>query len=244
MGCKCEGGTYDKLSIENILKENIKIITENPIKSENPLTDYVKKVFFLINKVRTNPSDFADIVDYYKKFIIAKDGRKIFSHKVNVYLNQGEPMFQECSEYLRKLSPMGDLTFNDKIVLECPNEPGNIKDMNFFKLQVCEQQKKEKIEAYFKDSIKEPEISVLLMIVDDSVKNPKKKRETILNPKFTQIGISSSDFCKDENNNNNSVNVSFNQNNMNNKKNNNESGNKGNVNGNNNKPFCAYFSFK
>ena len=53
--------------------------------------------------------------------------------------------------------------------------------------------KKKQIElhAYFKDAIKDPYISTLLMIVDDSGKNAGKKRESLLNPEFKNIAISS-----------------------------------------------------
>ena len=48
MGCGCIGPTKDKYSIENILNEKYEASKE--IVSIYPLTDYVKKVFFLINK--------------------------------------------------------------------------------------------------------------------------------------------------------------------------------------------------
>ena len=43
---------------------------------------------------------------------------------------------------------------------------------------------------FFKDLIKDWEISALLMIVDDSPKNSGIKRECILNPNYKYIGIS------------------------------------------------------
>ena len=146
--------------------------------------------------------------------------------------------------------------------------------MNFFREKVLEKKNKSGILAYFKDSICIPEISVLLMMVDDSVKNPRKKRETLLNPNYKYIGISSSDS------NSNYINVSdININGIDNKENNKEKDtnginnniNSGNniwenndVNKNNNgikdennnninksvkneikhKPFCAYFTLK
>ena len=80
-------------------------------------------------------------------------------------------------------------------------------------------------------------MSFLLIIVDDSVKNPKKKREAVLNPNFKYIGISSTE----------DVSESKNQNGIAEKGNN--DGNKNIENNNNNNgiiksPFCAYFSFK
>ena len=94
------------------------------------------------------------------------------------------------------------------------------------------------------------------MIVDDSIKNPRKKRETLLNPNYKFIGISSSDG-------NNIINVSENVN-LINGVNKNEDNNNGNnigeninenqINKNSNnkimkseikhKAFCAYFTLK
>ena len=114
--------------------------------------------------------------------------------------------------------------------------------MNIFKEKVLEKKDKFGIMAYFKDSIRIPEISVLLMLVDDSVKNPRKKRETLLNPKFKYIGISASDVNvnqeengekkKEENNinnnNENNVNNDINANPNNANNNDNNEINKGN----------------
>ena len=236
MGCVCTQNINDKYSIENILGSEY---DKNTITSKQKLTDYVKKVFYLINKIRTDPPKFADVVISYEKYIKEENDKKIFDHKLKVALNEGKKMFEDSAEYLRKLSPMPELTFNDDIVLECPEEANNIKDINYFKQKVTEKMKEQKIQAYFKDSIKEPEISVLLMIVDDAIKNPKKKRETVLNPNFKFVGISSTS-------NENEVPSS-------NAEGTNNNGNTNNTNGNTNsknenglikKPFCAYFAFK
>ena len=229
MGCACSENTNDQYSIENILGGNNYDSAQNNINSKLKLSEYVKKVFFLINKIRTDPSKFVDVVVGSQKFIKEIGERKIFDHKLKVALNEGQKMFEDCAEYLRNLSPMPELIFNDEIVLECPKEPNNIKDINFFKQKVTEKNETQKLEAYFKDSIQEPDISVLLMIVDDSQKNPRKKRQAVLNPNYKFIGISSSDVDDIPNNDDNK-----NQNNENNKENGSSS----------KKPFCAYFTFK
>ena len=228
MGCSCANNAIDKYSIENILGDEYE---KSNITSKQKLTDYVKKVFFLINKIRTDPSKFADVVISYEKFIKEENEKKIFDHKLKVSLNEGKKMFEDSAEFLRNLSPMPELLFKDEIVLECPEEPNNIRDINYFKQKVLEKIKQQKIEAYFKDSIKEPEISVLLMIVDDARKNAKKKREAVLNPKFKYIGISST-----------SSETSSNTEGINNNENGNKTNNK--ENGLVKKPFCAYFAFK
>ena len=229
MGCACTANANDKYSIENILGGADYENAQNNINSKLKLTDYVKKVFFLINKIRTNPAKFAEVVVGSQQFIKQEGERKIFDHKLKVALNEGQKMFESCAEYLRNLSPMPELTFNDDIVLECPKEINNIKDINYFKQKVTEKIEQQKLLAYFKDSIREPDISVLLMIVDDSQKNPGKKREAVLNANYKFIGISSSDIDDSPTDADNK-----NQSNGNNNENGSQS----------KKPFCAYFAFK
>ena len=231
MGCVCLGNVNDKYAIENVLKSDYENMPK--INSNLKITNYCQKVFYLINKIRTNPSQFADFVISSQQYIKEIDDKIIFDHKIKVALNQGKIMFLECAEYLRKLQPMEELIFNDDIVLECPTEPNNIKDINYFKQKVIEKRENQSIEAYFKDSISEPEISVLLFIVDDSIKNPKKKREAVLNPKFKYIGISATDDITE------TKNEDINKD-MGNSGGNNKNGGKNNT----KPPFCAYFSFK
>ena len=226
MGCVCINNSKDKYALENVINKDYE--TNTKIISKLKITNYVKKVFYLFNKIRTNPSQFADYVISSQQYIKEVDDKIIFDHKIKVALNEGKKMFLDCAEYLRNLPPMEELIFNDDIVLECPTEPSSIRDINYFKQKVIEKKESQGILAYFKDSISEPEISVLLIIVDDSIKNAKKKRETVLNPKFKYIGISSTDDAPDKNEEN---------------KNNGNNNNEGNNNPKKN-PFCAYFSFK
>ena len=178
MGCGCVGPTKDKYSIENIINDKNNEAKE--IQSIYPLTEYTKKVFTLINKVRTSPSKFAPMIEQSEKYIRDLNGRKIFDgNGIKVSLNEGKTMFKDCADYLKTLQPMEELNFCDDIVLECPTDEKKIKDMNIFKEKVLEKKEKFGILAYFKDSICIPEISVLLMLVDDSIKNPKKKRSFI-----------------------------------------------------------------
>ena len=248
MGCGCIGPSKDKYSVENLLGE--KIHEPKSIQSKYPLSDYVKKVFNLINKVRVNPSEFVSIIETSSdKYVREFGGKKIFdNNKIKVSLNEGQEMFQDCANYLKSLQPMEELSFCDDIVIECPKDEKNIKDINFFREKLLKRREKLGIEAYFKDSIRIPEISVLLMLVDDSIKNPRKKRLTLLNPKYKLIGISSSDmnelsFEKEENMkfkglNGNGTNQNDNSNENNNTINNIK------IAENINKPFCAYFTMK
>jgi len=239
MGCGCIGPSKDKYSIENILGE--KILEPKDIVSNYPISEYVKRVFNLINKIRLNPSEFVNVIETAEKYIKEINGRKIFDdNKIKVSLNEGKKMFQDCANYLKNLQPMEELNFCDDIVLECPKDEQNIKDINYFKDKLLEKKEKFGIEAYFKDSIRIPEISVLLMLVDDSAKNPRKKRETLLNPKYKYIGISSSDINTSDKEYNKNIELNGENKKINDGTNDLEKIIRSEL----NKPFCAYFTLK
>ena len=197
MGCQCSANTNDQIiDIDNIMNSEDESL---PIVSSYPISDYTKKAYRLINKIRENPSSFAQVIENSVKFIQSEKGRLIFNHKLKVALHKGLEVFQEASNVLKKLSPMSKLNFKDEILVQCPEHESELKDINVFKEKILKKLETNKIDAYYKDAIKEPEISVLLMIVDDAEKNSGKKRNSILNPEFKNIAISSSNigntFC-------------------------------------------------
>ena len=246
MGCSCVGPSKekDKYTIENILNEKIQEPKE--ISSTLPLTEYVKKVFSLINNVRSNPTKFVQVIEETEKYIKEVNGRTIFDdNRIKVSLNEGKKMFEDCSDYLKKLQPMSELIFCDDIVLECPKDEQKIKDINYFKEKLMEKREKYGISSYFKDSIKIPEVSVLLMLVDDSAKNPRRKREALLNPNYKYIGISSSsDICDSNNEKTENKESNGNKNNNNNDENKKKDESEKILKCELSKPFCAYFTFK
>ena len=66
-----------------------------------------------------------------------------------------------------------------------------MKDNNFLKKKVIELRKEGiHIDVFYKDLVKIPEVSALLMIVDDSGKSGGKKRKVVLNKNFKYIGVS------------------------------------------------------
>ena len=132
MGCGCVGpASKDKYSIENII--STKYDSKKEIISKFHLTEYVKRVFHLINKIRTNPSEFISVIEQAEKYITEKNGRKIFEDNgLKISLNEGEAMFKDCADYLKSLQPMNELNFCDDIVLECPTEEKKNKRYEFF----------------------------------------------------------------------------------------------------------------
>ena len=76
-------------------------------------------------------------------------------------------------------------------VCHLPDDEEDIKNSYYLREQVKLLREKSNIDVFFKDLIKIPEVSALLMVVDDSERNPGKKREAVLSREFKYIGISS-----------------------------------------------------
>ena len=83
------------------------------------------------------------------------------------------------------------LEIKNDICIPLPENEDEIKDSSYLREQVKTLRESTNIDVFFKDLVKIPEVSALLMIVDDSGKNPGKKRAAVLNKDFKYIGISS-----------------------------------------------------
>jgi hypothetical protein len=89
------------------------------------------------------------------------------------------------------MEPMAPLEFNGNICIPLPQDEEELRDPNYLKEQVKAVKENYNIDLFFKDLVKLPEVSALLMVVDDSVKNSGRKRQAILNKDFKYIGINS-----------------------------------------------------
>ena len=160
--------------------------------------EYPDKMLDIINKIRENPSAYADFIEDSIKNIIEipdkEDETKtklIFKKKVKVALNRGEVAFHEAAEKLRNMEPLPPLEFNGNICIPLPQNEEELKDSNYLKEQVKALKENNNIDLFFKDLVKLPDVSALLMVVDDNVKNTGRKRNAILNKDFKYIGINS-----------------------------------------------------
>ena len=83
------------------------------------------------------------------------------------------------------------MIFKDEICIPLPDNIEDFKDSNYLRNKVKELlSQNEKINLFYKEMVKIPEISALLMVVDDNGKNSGKKRNAILNNDYKYIGIS------------------------------------------------------
>lgn len=159
--------------------------------------DYPDKMLELINKIREEPAAYAEIIEDSIKNIVENqddDDAKpkiIFKKKVKVALTRGEPAFKEAAEILRNMESLPPLEFKNDICVPLPDNEDEIKDSSYLKEQVKILRQSTNIDVYFKDLVKLPEVSALLMVVDDGEKNPGRKRNAVLNKDFKYIGINS-----------------------------------------------------
>lgn len=180
---KKEGSQFEDDATSNNNKRSV----NSPL-----LTIYNERIIELLNKIRSNPSEYAKTVEESMSNIQRNnDNKLIYKSKVKVTLAQGKPAFQDAIEKLRMIHKMEPLAFKPEIVVPLPETKEQLKDINFFKEKVKEVQKRANIDIYFRDLVKNPETSALLMIVDDIERNPGKKRNAILNPLYKYIGVSS-----------------------------------------------------
>ena len=193
---------FDRTPTEKQDNDNENEQQENDLNNfslkNNKYADYPQKMLDLINKIREDPVSYADIIEDCIQNITEEQDRNdesktriIYKKKVKVALNRGEIAFRDAAEELRNMKPLPPLELKNEIGVPLPDEEAEIKDSSYLREQVKIIREKTNIDVFFKDLIKIPEVSALLMIVDDSEKNPGKKRQAVLNKDFKYIGISS-----------------------------------------------------
>ena len=141
---------------------------------------------------------YADIVEQSIQNIVLEEDKEdpsikhlIYKKKIKVALTTGEKAFQEAIDYLRTLSPLPPLEFSQEKCIPLPNTEEELNNPSFLKNQVKVLREQTRIDVFYKDLIKIPEISGLLMIVDDKNKNAGKKRRALLSNELKYIGVSS-----------------------------------------------------
>ena len=194
-------------NINNIHTKEKNDISINSIISSFYKNDYNTRMVDLINKLRTNPKEYAKVIlsniQYIQKRvkitaddITGQNEEKeeiFFQKKIKVELYRGEIAFFETAEFLRKLKPLKELIVKEEIKMNLlPETEEQIRnDKLLIKNQLDEIKKRFNISAFFKDNLKNPEIGLMLMIIGDNKNSQNKKRNALLNPNYKYIAINS-----------------------------------------------------
>ena len=158
-------------------------------------TDYVNDIFKLINEIRQKPNEYANFIEDSMDYITEtydkeKQNKKIiFKKQLNILLETGEPAFRDAAKILKKTEPLEPFLFRNDLCVPLPSV-SEINNKNYLKNQIANMRANRKVDAYFKDMIKNPEISALLLIVDDNGENNGKRRDIILRKEIKYVGIS------------------------------------------------------
>ena len=171
---------------------------ENQLENHNlKYLNYPEKLVEIINNIRQDPVSYSEIIEDSIKNIIENNNKDditknkiIYKKKVKVALTRGEIAFHEAAEELRNTEPLPPLEFSAGLCIPLPDKEEEIKDSTFLKNQVLELRKEGiNIDVFFKDLVKIPEVSALLMIVDDNGMKSGKKRLIVLDEELKYIGV-------------------------------------------------------
>ena len=159
----------------------------------SPYDNYSKYLLEQINKIRTDPQSYIGIIEDAKNNIIKdKHGRLIYNGKIKIALTDGEAAFNNAINYLRNVQPMNKLEYNPYITVELPKTENELKYKNDLTLKIENMVNNGiNVKSYWRDVIKDPEISFLMMIVDDNGIKSGMRRKDLLDPNMKYIGISS-----------------------------------------------------
>ena len=150
-----------------------------------------------INFVRTHPNEYAEFLNENLKLIKKENGHFYFVYNNNnekkILLKEGEQIFIDAINQLKKLKPLKSLKWNDEIKIELNEKEldNNFSNDLLGKLILKKRLKlKEKYQKTFfnLDIFNEPKISVIFQITDEAFN--KERRNAILNPNYNYFAVS------------------------------------------------------
>ena len=159
--------------------------------SMQPSDNFSKALFSQINKIRSNPQSYINFIENSKKNIMTdKKGRLIYNGTIKIALTRGEKAFDEAIDFLKKSKSMEQLVFNPYLTVEMPKTANEIKYKNDLRYKVEKMINKGIIiKSFWRDVIRDPEISFLMMMVDDTGEMSGMRRKDLLDPNMKYIGI-------------------------------------------------------
>ena len=190
---------------ENSMNVNNKINASNSnslryndleLSSLSPPDNFSKYILEQINIIRTNPQSYINIIENAKSNVIKdKNGRYIYNGKIKIALASGIEAFNNAINFLKTAQPMNKLIFNNYITVDLPKTENEIKYRNDLRLKVENMiDNGIKIKSFWRDIIRDPDISLLMMIIDDNGDKSGMRRKDLLDPNMKYIGINSIDI--------------------------------------------------
>jgi hypothetical protein len=163
-------------------------------KSEN----FNEHIFRLINKCRSNPSDFAKIIEQHIQFIQEENGHFYYVRKdlPKIALKEGEKAFRDLIERLRNTSPLNPLEMREDLHVTIPENQEEWAKKEYLASAINEVKHNsvgkdyKNFQFHFDIGSPRSEDSFVIQLVDDtSFKGARTNN--LLNPNFKYIGINS-----------------------------------------------------
>ena len=172
---------------------NFSLKYKNLDPSMKPSDNFSKTLFSKINSLRTNPQSYINTIEKAKKNIMTdKKGRLIYNGEIKIALSRGEQAFDDAINFLKKVNPSENLIFNPYLTVAMPKTENEIKFKNDLRYKVESMVNKGIIiKSFWRDVIRDPELSFLMMIVDDMGEMSGNRRKDLLDPNMKYIGINS-----------------------------------------------------
>jgi hypothetical protein len=174
-------------------------IVSNSVRFKNlketmePGDNFSKALLSQINSIRANPQSYISIIQKEKNNIIVdKRGRLIYNGKNKIALTRGEEAFNEAIDFLKSSKATDRLIYNPYLTVEMPKTENEIRLVNDLRYKVDSLVSKGIIiKSFWRNVIRDPDISFLMMIVDDMGEKSGMRRKDLLDPNMKYIGISS-----------------------------------------------------
>ena len=189
---------YQQSHSESSGNINNEIITnsmrfKNLKETMEPGDNFSKALLAQINSIRANPQSYISIIEKAKKNIMVdKRGRLIYNGKNKIALTRGEEAFNEAIEFLKSCKATDKLIYNPYLTVEMPKTENEIRFVNDLRYKVDGLVNKGIIiKSFWRNVIKDPDISFLMMIVDDMGEKSGMRRKDLLDPNMKYIGINS-----------------------------------------------------
>ena len=191
-------------NINNYNNNNLNPNNEKLLNDKNNEKLFETNLLNEINFVRTHPNEYAEFLNENIKFIKKENGHFYFVYNNNnekkILLKEGEQIFIDAINQLKKLKPLKSLKWNDEIKIELNEKEldNNFSNDLLGKLILKKRLKlKEKYQKTFfnLDIFNEPKISVIFQITDEAFN--KERRNAILNPNYNYFAVS---YIKNNNN--------------------------------------------
>jgi len=169
-------------------------------KKQNFIEHFLREM----NKCRTSPSAYADVVEHHIQYIEQNNdpNGKIGAYYVRegmpkIPLTRGAMAFREMAENLRNMQPMGKIELRENLAIAIPEEPNNWTSKQYISDTLQRFKANNKLTSNYKKfnfqyDVGSPfsENSFVIQLVDDTPFKGSRSRN-ILNPDYAYVGISS-----------------------------------------------------